>query len=398
MNPAAPRNSDAPSCDARQDEAEARASAEFIASQDPVEAAAASWLVRRQDGLSPEEEAEFQSWLAADPAHAEALARMQEVWGSIGELPGESVESLRAGLPSVRASTAAPAARPAAAAPGLPLPRRRAPSRPATAAWLAGPGRLAPRATAAAVALALLGGGWLGWHAWQHQPTFTQTFATEIGQQKQLQLPDGSTLWLDTATRIDATLYRQRREVRLSEGQVLFAVQSHPEQPFDVLAGATRVTVVGTRFSVRHTRSGIGDEGSVNVVVEQGRVRVASRSASRELATGGGAAHAVELGAGQSVTADAQGALGPVGSGAAAPAAWREGRVSFNGTPLGKALAEFERYGSTGLVIHDPAAAALKVQGSFDLRHVGAFARALPQVLPVRLRPTSDGRTEIARQ
>ncbi|MFT4195900.1 FecR/PupR family sigma factor regulator, partial [Ottowia sp.] len=148
MDPAAPRNSDAPCCDARQDEAEARASAEFIASQDPMEAAAAGWLVRRQDGLSPEEEAELQSWLAADPAHAEALARMQEVWGSIGELPGESIESLRAGLPPVQAGMAAPAARPAAAAPDLPPPRRRAPPwpRPAPAAWLAwpaGPGRLA---------------------------------------------------------------------------------------------------------------------------------------------------------------------------------------------------------------------------------------------------------------
>jgi len=78
-----------------------------------------------------------------------------------------------------------------------------------------------------------------------------------------------------------------------------------------------------------------------------------------------------------------------------APAAtWREGRVSFSGTPLMQALAEFERYGDTGLVIRDPAVAALKVNGSFDLRQIGAFARALPRVLPVQL-STRDGQTEI---
>ncbi|KXK47414.1 MAG: transmembrane sensor, partial [Nitrosomonas europaea] len=31
---------------------------------------------------------------------------------------------------------------------------------------------------------------------------------------------------------------------------------------------------------------------------------------------------------------------------------------------------------------------------SFDLRHIGAFARALPRVLPVQL-STRDGQTEI---
>lgn len=102
----------------------------------------------------------------------------------------------------------------------------------------------------------------------------------------------------------------------------------------------------------------------------------------------------IELGAGQSVSADAAGALGLVSTGAAAPAAWREGRVSFDGVPLAQAIAEFERYGDTGLVVRDPAVAALMVHGSFELQQVGAFARALPQVLPVRLRRI-DGRSEI---
>jgi len=398
-NRPAPRPGTPPS-PSPQEEVDARDFAQFIAGQDPLDAAAAGWMVRRQDGLTPEEEAELEEWLAADPSHAEALAQVEGVWGRMDELSDEGVEALKAGPPSddtvaalppsVAASAPTPAAQEAER-----RPRPSAPSSPGRRTWFLDLGRLIPQAAAAGVAFSVVGGGWYGFGAWQRRPTFEQTLTTARGQFKEVTLPDGSTLWLDTATRAEVTLNRQRREVRLSEGQVLFAVQSDPGHPFDVLAGGTRISVVGTRFSVRRTRSGLGDEGSVSVVVEEGRVRVANRSASAsQHRAAPGAAEAVELGPGQSVTAGAAGALGPVRSDAAAPAAWREGRVSFNGTPLAQALAEFERYRDTGLVIRDPAVAVLKVHGSFDLRQVGAFARALAQVLPVRLRPV-DGRTEI---
>ncbi|MFT3717631.1 FecR family protein [Pseudorhodoferax sp.] len=380
-----------------QEEADARDFAEFIAGQDPVDAAAAGWMVRRQDGLTPEEEAELEEWLAADPAHAKALEQVEGVWGRLEELPEEGVDALKAGLPShatgavLPPSVAAPT--PQATEPRRRLARPSSPASPGRRSWLLGLGRLVPQAAAAA---AVVGGGWYGWNVWQRQPVFEQAFTTVRGQQQNVKLPDGSTLMMDTATRIEVALYRQRREVRLADGQVHFAVQSNPGQPFHVLAGSTRVTVVGTRFTVRRTRSGLGDEGGVSVVVEEGRVRVASRSGQEQepAATGAAEGEAIELGAGQAVTVNAAGTLGPVGRDAA-PAAWREGRVSFNGTPLAQALAEFERYGDTGLVIRDPAVAALRVHGSFDVRRVGAFAKALPQVLPVRLH-TRDGQTEIA--
>lgn len=389
---------DTPPAPFSQEEVDARDFAEFIAGQDPLDAAAAGWVVRRQDGLTPEEEAELQEWLAADPAHARALAQVEDVWSRMDELPDEGVVALKAGLPSHKAGTALP---PSVAVPApvpvAPEPQHHPrpsssiqPASPGRRSWLIGLGRFVPQITAAAVAFSVVSVGWYGWSTWQHQPTFQQSFATARGEQKKVNLPDGSTLWLDTTTQAEVALYRQRREVRLTDGQALFAVQSNPDQPFDVLTGGTRITVVGTRFSVRRTRSGLGAEGSVSVVVEEGRVRVASRSAAHKMDS----SSSVELSAGQSIIADAAGALGPVNRDDAPAATWREGRVSFSGTPLMQALAEFERYGDTGLVIRDPAVAALKVNGSFDLRQIGAFARALPRVLPVQL-STRDGQTEI---
>jgi len=360
----------------QQEEADAREMAGALQDEDPLDVAAAAWMVRLQDGLTAAEQDEFEQWLAEDPANAPALARLQGTWDSLAQLPAAAVEALKASLPAPPSSASA-----------VPRPRRRA-SAASSARHARSPAlsRLFPRAAAAFVAFVALGGAWFAWNSWQRQPTFEQSFATVRGEQRQVLLPDGSTLWLDTATRADVSLYRTRREVRLSTGQVFFAVHHDAQHPFDVLTANTRVTVVGTRFSVRRTGSSLGGDGHVGVAVEEGHVRVAT--AQEPDAAGS----AVDLLAGQSVIVGPGGTPGPVGS--AVDMAWREGRASFNGTRLDEALAEFERYGDTGLVIRDPAVAALKVQGSFNLRQADAFARALPQVLPVRL-DTRDGRTEV---
>jgi transmembrane sensor len=318
--------------------------------------AAARWLVRRQDGLAPDETAEFEAWLAAAPAHRAALERLEGTWRRLDTLPAAELAALRA-----RTRAATP-------------PRR---------GWQ-GTRRWMPLA-AAACALFVVAGGWA---LWQQQPVYAKTFATARGQQLDVQLPDGSALRLDTATRAEVTLYRQRREVRLPEGQAHFSVQADAERPFDVLAGPLRITVVGTRFSVRHTQAGL-DAGGVRVTVEEGRVRVAPADPAA-------GAEPRLLGPGEAVAGDAGGRLR---SAPASPAAgallWREGRANFENTPLAQALAEFERYGPTGLTVRDPAVAAMRINGSFDLRQFDAFAKALPQVLPVRLQPR-EGTTEIA--
>lgn len=320
-------------------------SAAFLAQQSSLDAQAANWLVRRQDGLDDREEAAFQQWLAASAAHATAYAQLAHTWDGLDALPDATIARLR----PVPASKVAPS------------PRR--------LAWLMQlfqPMRLA----GAAVICAVLAGGW---QYWLHQPVYSASFASARGEQLTVELPDGSTLRLDTATRADVTLYRQRREVRLPEGQALFTVAPDKARPFEVLAGPMRVTVLGTRFSVRHTHSGLYGDGA-NVQVEHGTVRVA------------GSGTAVELAAGQAVRSDAAGKLAALAGATPEDALlWREGRAHFNNTPLRQALAEFERYGPTGIRLADPAVGELRLNGSFNLREVASFRRALPQVLPLRL-------------
>lgn len=379
--PSPAENRPSPAASPAEADADAREFAEFMAGQHPLDAEAADWQVRRQDGLSAGEEAEFQQWLAQHPSHQDSFDRLNGVWDRLDSLPAAGIAQLKAGLPT-QSQTAPPPLR---------APR---PASPGRRAWLFDIGRWVPQIATAGIAFAIVGSGWWGWDYRQQQPVFSKTYATARGQQLDVQLPDGSSLKLDTATRAEVTLYRQRREVRLPEGQALFSIQPDASRPFDVLAGPLRITVVGTRFSVRHTQTGLAP-GQVSVVVEEGRVRVAPAEAGIQGGQQVEPSRAVELTAGQAIQANAAGQLGPVAPqppGAGLP--WREGRVHFERTPLAQALAEFERYGATRLVVNDPAVGALRVQGSFDLRQLAAFAKALPQVLPVRLQ-TRDGVTEI---
>ena len=348
-----------------------------LASLGRTESEALRWLVRRQDGLSADDERSFQTWLQADTSHQHAFDDASAVWLDLDAMPADDVARLRNTVSNTPTLAGAPPQ------PTRPSPVQATARRTPWASWL--PRHTPPRpwgshAVTFCATWLLLGLGWFAWHLWQ-QPTFSQQYATARGQQLDIGLPDGSTLKLDTASRADATLYRQRREVRLAEGQVLFHVHGNQAQPFDVLAGGTRITVVGTRFSVRYTPS-LGD-AQVQVAVEEGRVRV-TRADDGPGKTEG--KDVVELTAGQTVAAAADGHLGAVGHlGDDGIAPWQNRRLSFYDTTLSSALAELERYGPTGLVIRDPAVAALRVTGTVDLNRVHDFTRSLPRVLPIRL-------------
>lgn len=361
----------------------------YVPTGDAVDQQAAAWLLRRQRGLGEQAEAQFQAWLSDSPAHRAAFMRHRETWAELDALPARAVERLRDGLP--RALPPNPAPTPTT------TKRPTQPQRPRATAWLSAHAlrSLVPQAAGAAFAVVVAAGTWLGYDQWQNRALFSQTFVTARGQLLDVTLPDGSNLQLDTATRAEVSLYRQRREVRLPQGQGAFQVQADPGRPFDVLAGPLRITVLGTRFSVRYTADA-DVPGGVRVAVEEGRVKVAPASAPVDaddpLAGGAG----VLLTAGQAVNADSSGhidAVSQVSTAAFAP--WRDGRIAFDNTPLSEVLAEFERYGDTHLRIADPAIARMRISGSVDARKVENFALALPRALPVVLRDVGHGDREI---
>lgn len=336
----------------------------FAEHQDPLDIAAATWVVRKRNGLSSTEEAELQDWLNADNRHGPALEEMETTMDEVHRFPDDDVAQLKASLPV----------------------NQKAQSNPhewfIVSADLFRP--LVSNSATAILMLALIGGGWLGWNHWQSMLLFEQNYATLRGQQLKAALPDTpdynaalrSTLQLDTDTQVRVRLYRDRREVYLTNGQALFDVFSDSQRPFHVYVDSLRITVVGTRFSVRKTDTGL-NAGHTVVSVREGQVRVENVHSHGT---------PVELTAGQAVSAHGQAQIGSVEVvGVDSIATWQDGRLNFNQTPLREAIAEFERYGQTNLIVNDPTVGLMPVGGSYSIDHLSNFVQNLPQVLPVRL-------------
>ena len=394
---------------------------------DAVSCAALQWSVRLGDDCAARDRADFDAWFDAAPAHREAFhaisADLAEVDAVCAELSAEDIAGLRARNVVDRIIE------------GRIQPRTLPPPGPAPVGLGGQGGRVAragraggepaPRPTPArqpsalaltALAVTALCGGWVTWHQWYYSPLYEHQFTTQRGQQLNTALPDGSRVLLDTATSAAVTLYRNRREVRVAEGQALFEVSADTARPFEVLAGATRVTVTGTRFTVRHAPSLGTDE--VEVAVLEGRVRVAPQlpepqrggeppqphspaqpltGAAASVAAADRQASAVMLGAGQTVVSNGQGQPGPVRT--VAPSSigsWREQRLVFDDVPLASVLAEIERYQPTGIRLQGAAVGKLGVTASVDLRNLAGFLRNLPAVLPVRISRHGDGSREVS--
>lgn len=99
------------------------------------------------------------------------------------------------------------------------------------------------------------------------------TLATARGGQYQLQLPDGTKVWLNAASsiRYPTSFEGKQRRVELT-GEGYFEVADRKDQPFVVKVGAMDVTVLGTEFDIM----AYPEEGAKRTTLIKGAVKVES--------------------------------------------------------------------------------------------------------------------------
>lgn len=101
---------------------------------------------------------------------------------------------------------------------------------------------------------------------------------TPKGRQFQVDLPDGTSVWLNAASsiRYPTSFSGQERRVMIT-GEVYFEVAKNAQSPFRVIVNkSTEIVVLGTSFNV----NAYTDEASINTTLLMGSVRVSAGSAS----------------------------------------------------------------------------------------------------------------------
>jgi transmembrane sensor len=323
------------------------------------------WLVRlHAENCSPQERMAFRQW-RTEPACAEAYAATEALWNDIGNV--ETHPEIRELSEEVLLETE---------------PQRTTDHQPRTTQ----PFWRRPMALAASVAAIAVA---LGSALLLYDPN---AHTTGLGEQQTVALADGSTVILNTETRVEVDFTETVRSLRLVRGEALFDVGKDPQRPFQVTAGDSRVVALGTRFQVRR------DADRVKVTLLEGQVEIQKAKAPDEHT----APYALRLApdifleAGEQITiAKAQNEIVREKiEDKEAVVSWTNGRLVFRATPLEEAVAEVNRYARTKLRIADPALAGLPISGTFVTGDSEILAAALETNFPIQAEQT--GRREIA--
>ncbi|MCS3420014.1 MULTISPECIES: FecR domain-containing protein [unclassified Pseudomonas] len=290
---------------------------------------AADWMVQLQSGSATDEDRRaIAQWQGRSVQHAQAWQRAQAILGDFNTVPaaiaGDTLKRIGRKKPLGRRQAL-----------GLLLA-----AGPAT--WLAY--RQLP---------------WQQWTADQH---------TAIGEQKNLTLPDGTRVLINTGSSLNIAFSDQVRRIELLKGEVLITTaKDAAHRAFIVQTRHGTARALGTRFSVR-----VGEQAS-RVAVTEGAVELLP-----EHATQGVIVKAGEQGA---FGADRVAAVEPLDVSALT---WESGMLLAQHMRLADLLDELGRYRAGVLRCHD-SVANLTVSGAFSLRDTDASLHLLQETLPVKV-------------
>lgn len=310
---------------------------------------AVDWLVQRWSGSFGEaQQAQWLAWRAAHPLHERAW---QQVEATDARLRGHG--ALHGALPGALA---------------VAMLARSRPDRPDRRRALRGAAGLAALGVAA-----WAGQRQLPWQVWSADAR------TIKGEQRQMLLPDGTRLLLNTDTAIDLHYGDSLRRVQLLQGELLITTAAdplEPARPFVVDTPAGRVRALGTRFTVCHG-DGVADtaytaDAATHVAVFEGAVQIQGHA---------GATLRVDAGRRARFTPQAARETGPAG----ALPGWEAGVLVASDMRLDAFVAELRRY-RPGVITLSPEVAQLRLSGVFPLRDTDRILQSLVQVLPVQVR------------
>jgi transmembrane sensor len=308
-----------------------------------IEEIAARFLAREDRGIDTEER---ERWLAQSTAHRIAYLRLKEAWQQADRLVV---------LKSPAIST------------------------PSIASWrLVG----ALQLIAAGLIVAVMCGAAVSFSYLQkdrkHELQIAQTanYITGIGQQKTINLADGSKIELDTDTRLQAAETNGGRAVILNRGQAYFDIIHNANHPFVVTANDRRIVDLGTKFSVRLS----GDQ--IKVVVKEGRVRIERIDGSgNALIASGGEMMIAKSGAALIVSKTSREINNELD--------WQHGVLVFNQETLADVAAEFNRYNAKQIIV-EGAARDIRIGGSFQSTNIDVFSHLVEQGFDVTVRNSGD--------
>ena len=379
--------------------------------RETIETEACAWVskIDAHEGLEATDAVALREWVARSPLHYQELRRVAGIWGdldqltellpALNQLPTQTKPSLLAGLTDISWLWGGSANATGTSANSLTT-------------------SLTTRfASVALIAVVLT----LAVIIYPGDPDH-RTYVTAIGEQRRIELPDGSTIQLNTASQVQIDFDSATRTVHLESGQAHFEVAHNKTRPFLVMAGDGRVRAVGTAFSVYVNKK------NVEVIVTEGQVEVAANQLqlsqlSEDIRAGEGAGRRASKGADKSpvkgqnpaniVTQEPlalvnanqniryNGTMDKVRSleqeELTKKLSWRQGMLLFSGETLEQVVTEVSRYTTKAILITDPSIRDIRIAGYFKADDTQALFEALSISFGVQVKSVNRNLVHISR-
>jgi len=213
-----------------------------------------------------------------------------------------------------------------------------------------------------------------------------ETYATAVGEVRNVTLADGSALVLNGATRLAVTFSRDARDIDIEAGEFFVTVGKDPAgkdgaRPFRVHAGGRVIEDIGTAFDV--DMNGL----QVDVAVGEGAVMISNPA-------GGEPAVVINKGEAQAFTADRL-----IGKArmldAQTVGTWRVGVLTYDQASLAWLVADLNRRFDGTIAVPDPALGAMPVTLTLKLHDRDTTVGTLEKLLPVHAVSKPDGSIEL---
>ena len=192
-------------------------------------------------------------------------------------------------------------------------------------------------------------------------------YSTGNGERATISLPDGGTVALNVASRLEVPLdyMAGNHAVRLT-GEGLFTVPHQDGAPFTVLTNTTATRVLGTSFVVRRYPT----DTATMVAVRDGKVAVGPMVVAAQ--------QMVEVG---------HNVMARVRPAAASSFTFATGVLTLDGVPLSAAITELDRWFDADIRLGNPALAAQfqSVHGTFAAGSIGNLTEILELTNHVRV-------------
>lgn len=327
-----------------------------------IESEAVAWLMKLDSDTASENDLEdFQLWIGANPLNAYHFHRLSKIWDTAADLlplaehyPHKVNKSVATEQPKRWFSFQAP--------------------------WVAG-GFVAAGLLMLAVLIPPR-------HIEQHE---RMTLETAIGEQRTFNLPDGSSVNLNTRSRISVDYTANKRTLVLEYGEGNFKVAKNKTRPFLVMASKGAVMAVGTEFVVRYTSP------AVNVYVSEGVVKVLSKQdevdkefSNKALIDRKGEVAIVRAGQGTSYSTSVSPANQLTESEREKRSSWMSGALVLNGESLDTAVGEFSRYTDKHISIADEAIKSMRVGGRYQTNNIDGVLQSLGKSLNIKVSYPDD--------